>query len=209
MGLAELTKEWLGIMPTRARDQLIQETMTTKFMDFKEAMTTKLTDFVQSQARALSLADLDRLIVDLPALRERFTKISAQPYPYLADQLEFLSSLGRGAGRWREPRSGRRAGGRSGVCAALLSVVNRSDSRLNPRFGSIGRRDDCQHGAGPPRTRFQANSYGYMLRWPEPKFDVDQLLEVISPVRVTSFCSSLANRPDRALTVAPTAEPSR
>ena len=57
-GLAELTKECLGIMPTRARDQLIQETMTTKYIDFKEAMTTKLIVFVQSQARALSPADL-------------------------------------------------------------------------------------------------------------------------------------------------------
>ena len=32
-------------------------------------MTTEITDFIQSQGRALSLADIDRLIVDLPALR--------------------------------------------------------------------------------------------------------------------------------------------
>jgi hypothetical protein len=47
----------------------------------KETMTTEITDFIQSQGRALSLADLDRLIVDLPALRERFAKIPAQTYP--------------------------------------------------------------------------------------------------------------------------------
>ena len=65
--------------------------MTTKFTDFKETMTSEITGFIQSQARALSIADIDRLIVDLPALRERFAKIPAQTYPYLADQLEFLS----------------------------------------------------------------------------------------------------------------------
>ena len=51
----------------------------------------ELIDFVQSQASALSVADLDRLIADLPALRERFTTIPSQTYPYLSDQLEFIS----------------------------------------------------------------------------------------------------------------------
>ena len=76
MGLAELTKECLGIMPTRApRGQLSLETMTTNFTDFKETMTAELTGFIQSQARALSLADLNRLVIDLPALRERLAKM--------------------------------------------------------------------------------------------------------------------------------------
>jgi hypothetical protein len=65
--------------------------MTTKSTNFKETMATELTNFIQSQARALSPADLNRLIVDLPALRERFIKIPSQTYPYLSDQLEFLS----------------------------------------------------------------------------------------------------------------------
>jgi hypothetical protein len=46
--------------------------MTTKSTNFKETMATELTNFIQGQARALSPADLNRLIVDLPALRERF-----------------------------------------------------------------------------------------------------------------------------------------
>jgi hypothetical protein len=65
--------------------------MTTKYADFKEWMTTELIDFVQSQASVLSVADLNRLIADLPALRKRFTTIPSQTYPYLSDQLEFLS----------------------------------------------------------------------------------------------------------------------
>lgn len=54
-------------------------------------MTKELSDFIQIQAHALSIAHLDRLIVDLPALRERFTKIPSQTYAHLSDQLEFLS----------------------------------------------------------------------------------------------------------------------
>ena len=64
--------------------------MTTKLTDVKESMLTELTSFIQSQAAALSLADLDRLIVDSPALRERFAGIPLDRYPYLSDQLEFL-----------------------------------------------------------------------------------------------------------------------
>jgi uncharacterized membrane protein YkvA (DUF1232 family) len=67
--------------------------MTTKYVDFKEWMTTELIDFIQSRASALSVADLNRLIADLPALRERFTTIPSQTYPYLSDQLQFLSRV--------------------------------------------------------------------------------------------------------------------
>jgi hypothetical protein len=90
--------------------------MTTKFTDFKVTMASEITGVIQSQARALSLADIGRLIVDLPALRERFAKIPAQTYPYLADQLQFLSrvveeqvDLSR-PGKWWL----------SGVCATLF-----------------------------------------------------------------------------------------
>jgi hypothetical protein len=54
--------------------------MTEKFADFKESITRELTNFIQSQARALSLADLDRLTTDLPTLRERFAKIPSQTH---------------------------------------------------------------------------------------------------------------------------------
>jgi uncharacterized membrane protein YkvA (DUF1232 family) len=42
---------------------------------------------------------------------------------------------------------------------------------------------------------FKRSLHGHMLRWPEPKFDVDQLLSVVSPLRVTSFCSPSARQP--------------
>jgi hypothetical protein len=57
--------------------------MTTKF---KKTITAELTGFIQSQARVLSLADLNWLIIDLPALRERFAKIPSETYPHLSEQ---------------------------------------------------------------------------------------------------------------------------
>src|SRR6516225_4128244 len=64
--------------------------MTTKFGDFKESTIGELADLIKNQAQAISLPDLDQLIVDLSALRARFAKIPSEPYPYLSDQLEFL-----------------------------------------------------------------------------------------------------------------------
>ena len=37
--------------------------------------------------------EINRLIVDLPALRERFAKIPMETYPHLADQLQLLSLM--------------------------------------------------------------------------------------------------------------------
>jgi hypothetical protein len=45
--------------------------MTTISADFKERITGEKTGFIQSHASALSVADLDQLLVDLPGLRER------------------------------------------------------------------------------------------------------------------------------------------
>ena len=84
--------------------------MTTKSTDFKKIMTAELTGFIQSQARVLSLADLNRLVIDLPALRECLAKIPSETYPYLSDQLEFLclfveeQIVGRKS-QWRKQRS--------------------------------------------------------------------------------------------------------
>ena len=54
-------------------------------------MISEITTFVQHQARALSMGDLERLLIDLPSLRRRFARISAHRYPFLAEQLRFLA----------------------------------------------------------------------------------------------------------------------
>jgi hypothetical protein len=41
-------------------------------------MTVELTKYIECQARILTCADLDRLLVDLPAVRELSAKISSQ-----------------------------------------------------------------------------------------------------------------------------------
>jgi hypothetical protein len=50
--------------------------MSAKYAEFRERMTRELIGLVQNQASALSVADIRRLIRDLPALGERFATIS-------------------------------------------------------------------------------------------------------------------------------------
>ena len=91
-------------MPTRAREQLILEIMITSSTDFRERITGEITDFIQNQERALSLTAIERLIADLPTLRERFAKIPTQSTPalkaiqnqrYSNCSLEFLRRISR------------------------------------------------------------------------------------------------------------------
>jgi uncharacterized membrane protein YkvA (DUF1232 family) len=196
MGLAELTKECLGIMPTRApRGQLILETMTTNFTDFKETMTAELTGFIQSQARALSLADLNRLVIDLPALRERFAKISSETYPYLSDQLEFLCLFVEEqiVGRNRDAAEELVA-----EAAFALLYFQRSTDLIPDSIPGMGLLDDAiivRIVLGRHEHAFKSSSHAYKLSWPAPSFDVDQLLSVVSPLRLTSFYLSMATEP--------------
>jgi uncharacterized membrane protein YkvA (DUF1232 family) len=158
-------------------------------------MITELTNFIRSQAGALSLADLERLMIDLPAVRERFVKIPLQTYPYLADQLEFLCLFVEEQVVRRNPDLAEEP---VAEAAFALLYYQWSTDLIPDSIPNLGLLDDAMIVSMVLRRQeraFKRSSYGYMLRWPEPKFDVDQLLEVISPVRVTSFCSSLANRP--------------
>jgi len=165
--------------------------MTTKFADFNETMTTEITDFIQSQGRALSLADLDRLIADLPALRERFAKIPAQTYPYLADQLQFLSLVVEDQ-VVRDP-----AAELVGEAAFALFYFERTTDLIPDSIPGMGLLDDAMivHIVlGRHEQAFKSSSHAYELSWPAPSFDVDQLLSVISPLRLTSFYLSMGDR---------------
>jgi uncharacterized membrane protein YkvA (DUF1232 family) len=194
MGLAELTKECLGIMPTRApRGQLILETMTTNFTDFKETMTAELTGFIQSQARALSLADLNRLVIDLPALRERLAKMPSETY--LSDQLEFLCLFVEEqiVGRNRDAAEELVA-----EAAFALLYFQRSTDLIPDSIPGMGLLDDAiivRIVLGRHEHAFKSSSHAYKLSWPAPSFDVDQLLSVVSPLRLTSFYLSMATEP--------------
>ena len=174
------------------RDQLILETMTTKFTDFKETMTSEITGFIQSQARALSIADIDRLIVDLPALRERFATIQQPTYPYLADQLEFLSRVVEEQ-VVREP-----AANMVGEAAFALLYFKRATDLIPDSIPGMGLLDDAmivRTVLGRHEQAFKFSPHGYKLSWPAPSFDIDQLLSVVSPLRLTWFYLSMTTEP--------------
>jgi uncharacterized membrane protein YkvA (DUF1232 family) len=165
--------------------------MTAKYADFKEWMTMELIDFVQSQAGVLSVADLNRLIADLPALRERFTTIPSQTYPYLSDQLEFLSLVVKDqvTGPNRDPISQTV----SEAAYALLYFQTATDLIPDPIPG-MGLLDDAMIVSLVLRRHedaFKRSSHAYKLHWPLPTFDIDQLLSVVSPLRLDSFYSSM------------------
>jgi uncharacterized membrane protein YkvA (DUF1232 family) len=166
--------------------------MTTKSTGFKETMTRELNDFIQSQACALSLAELDRLTADLPALRERFATIPAQTYPYLAEQLQFLSVAVEDQ-VVRDP-----AGQIVGEAAFALLYFKRATDLIPDSIPGMGLLDDAMMVRivlGRHEQAFKSGSHGYKLSWPAPSFDIDQLLSVVSPLRLNSFFLSMATEP--------------
>jgi uncharacterized membrane protein YkvA (DUF1232 family) len=166
--------------------------MTTKSTEFKETMTRELNDFIQTQARAVSLAELRQLSADLPALRERFAKIPAHTYPYLADQLQFLSQVVEDE-IVRDP-----AGEMVGEAAFALLYFKRAADLIPDSIPGLGLLDDAmvvRIVLNRHQEAFKASPYGDKLSWPIQSFDVDQLLSVVSPLRLTWFHLSMAPEP--------------
>jgi uncharacterized membrane protein YkvA (DUF1232 family) len=166
--------------------------MTTSSTDFSKRMTEEITDFIQSQARALSLTDIERLIADLPALRERFAEIPTQTYPCLADQLQFLSLVVEDL-FVRDP-----AGEMVGEAAFALLYFQRATDLIPDSIPGMGLLDDATIVSivlGRREHAFESSSHGYKLSWAALNFDVDQLLSVVSPLRLSSFYLSMATEP--------------
>jgi len=162
--------------------------MTAKATDFNKAMTRELNDLIQDQARALSLAELGRLTGDLPALRERFTTIPARTYPSLADQLQFLSLVVEDQ-VVRDP-----AGQMVGEAAFALLYFQRASDLIPDSIPGMGLLDDAmivRIVLGRHEQAFKISPYGDKLSWPAPRFDVDQLLSVVSPLRLAWFNLSM------------------
>ena len=165
-------------------------------------MISEITNFVQHQARALSMGDLERLLVDLPALRRRFARISAHRYPFLAEQLRFLA-------RFVEEEIGRgQVGEIVGEAGFALLYFQRATDLIPDSIPGLGLLDDAiivrivlHRHAKALENSWHAKG----LSWPVPSFDVDQLLSVVSPMRLDSFRLSLAvpSAVERVVTSAP------
>jgi uncharacterized membrane protein YkvA (DUF1232 family) len=163
--------------------------MTAEYLNFKEAMTMELTNYIECQARALTRADLDRLVVDLPALRDLSAKIPLGSYPYLADQIEFLC---RFVEETLVTQKSDVVDDAVAEAAFALWYFQRHADLIPDSIPHIGALDDAMVVGMVLRRHdqtFKRSSHAYLLRNPDQEFDVDDLLSVIGPLRVTSFCS--------------------
>ena len=164
--------------------------MPTNYISMIEAITAELVEFIESRARALSRADLERLILDLPLLRRRLTEISSQTYPYLADQVEFLSmvvehEVAEGSRRPVPPAVGEAA-------FALLYFQDSADL-IPDSIPGLGLLDDATIVNMVLRRHedaFRSYSHGEKLWWPAPCFDIDELISVVSSQRLATVCRS-------------------
>jgi uncharacterized membrane protein YkvA (DUF1232 family) len=163
--------------------------MTTKSMTFRKDMISEINNFVQRQARALSMDDLERLLIDLPLLRQRLARIPPHRYPFLAEQLRFLA-------RFVEEEIGQgQVGEIVGEAGFALLYFQRATDLIPDSIPGLGLLDDAiivrivlhRHA-----KVFENSWHAKGLSWPVPGFDVDQLLSVVSPIRLDSFCLSLA-----------------
>jgi uncharacterized membrane protein YkvA (DUF1232 family) len=165
--------------------------MNAKYVEFREKITSELVDFVQAQAGALSVTDIRRLSRDLPALGERFGTIPLQTYPHLLDHLEFLFLVVK-----------EQVTGRSGYpdqpivseAAFALLYFERTGDLIPDSIPGMGLLDDAIIASLVLRRHeaaFKHSSHAHKLRWPLPVFDIDQLLAVVSPLRLDSYYASV------------------
>src|SRR5215468_6385473 len=177
---------------SRPRVGQFLEIMTPSSTDFRERITGEITAFIENQARATSITAIERLVADLPALRKQFAKIPAQTYPYLADQLQFLSLVVEDL-TVRDP-----AGEIVGEAAFALLYFQSANDLIPDSIPGMGLLDDAivvRIVLGRHEHAFKSSSHGDKLSWSAPSFDVDQLLSVVSPLRLTSFYLSMATEP--------------
>ena len=85
-----------------------------------------------------------------------------------------------------------------GEAAFALLYFQRATDLIPDSIPGMGLLDDAmivRIVLGRHEQAFKSSSHAYELSWPAPSFDVDQLLSVISPLRLTSFYLSMATEP--------------
>ena len=179
---------------THSRELQNMTTENRKLAPAKESTTRELTDFIRNYAASLSPIDLDQLIAGLPTLRKRVAKLSVHTYPYLSEQLEFLCLfveerfVKRSLELPEEPVT-------EAACALLY--FQRQMDLIPDSIPDVGLLDDAiivSLVLQRQEDAFEQSLHSKMLCWPEPRFEADDLLSIISPLRVSSFCSVFAKR---------------
>jgi uncharacterized membrane protein YkvA (DUF1232 family) len=169
-------------------------TNLTQATDIKESITTELNSFIQSQATGLSALDLERLTADLPVLRKRFTRLPLKTYPYLADQLEFLCRFVED----RVVRLGKDLTEQPVAEAGFaLLYFQRAIDLIPDPIPDMGLLDDAiivRMVLRRQEQAFKQSPYANRLWWQEENVKVEELLSIISPLRVSSFCLAATQR---------------
>jgi uncharacterized membrane protein YkvA (DUF1232 family) len=166
----------------------------TQATDINASITAELNSFIQNQATGLSTLDLERLTTDLPVLRKRFTRLPLKTYPYLADQLEFLCRFVEdrvvvwGKDLTEQPVA---------EAAFALLYFQRAIDLIPDPIPDMGVLDDAIIVGMVLRRQEQAfkqSPYANLLWWQEEDVKVEELLSIISPLRVSSFCLAATQR---------------
>jgi uncharacterized membrane protein YkvA (DUF1232 family) len=159
--------------------------MLTGYTNFTASLTKRLTDYIEHEASRLNSADIERLLVNLPLLRQRLNETAAQKYPDLLDQFEFLALVVKS----ELPKlHGAPIPQPLAEAAHALLYCERTADLIPDRIPALGLLDDAvvinivirRHEA-----TFRSSPHAGRLRWPLSPIKVDGLLSVVSPLRMT------------------------
>jgi len=85
-----------------------------------------------------------------------------------------------------------------GEAAFALLYFQRATDLIPDSIAGLGLLDDAivvRMVLARHEDAFKSSSHGDKLSWPAPSFDLDQLLSVVSPLRLNSFYLSMATGP--------------
>jgi uncharacterized membrane protein YkvA (DUF1232 family) len=177
---------------------MTRDVMPAKNTSFAESMTAELMDFIQSQARALSRADLEPLIVDLPRLRALLTEVAPRS-PSLTEQCEFLALV-------VENESAKLNGDsipqHVAEAAFALLYLQRATDLIPDLIPGLGLLDDAMIVNMVLRRNehaFRSYSHASRLSWSAAACNIEELLSVVSPLRLSSVCRTARSESQRGL----------